>query len=97
MAKSSDKDKGALVEVYTALGQLEAQIVKARLESEGIPVLLKYESVGVVYGLTVDGLGQVRLLVPRPCAEEARAILASNPPSQPDQPPELKHEGPKGQ
>ena len=91
------KDKSSLVQVYTAVGQLEAQIVKSRLESEGIPVLLKYESIGVVYGLTVDGLGQVRLLVPVACADEARAIMDSSPPSQPDQPPESEGGDPTDQ
>ncbi len=63
------------VTVYVAQGQLEANVVKARLEAEGIPVLLQYESLGVVYGLTVDGLGQVKVMVPQPLEAEARAIL----------------------
>jgi hypothetical protein len=55
--------------------QIEAQIIKGRLESEGIPVLLTYESLGVVYGLTVDGIGEVRIMVPKPLAEQAKEIL----------------------
>lgn len=55
--------------------QLEAQIIKGRLESEGIPVLLSYESAGLVYGLTVDGIGEVRVMVPESLEKEARAIL----------------------
>ncbi|MFN2226343.1 MAG: hypothetical protein ACK2UY_08555, partial [Anaerolineae bacterium] len=43
--------------------------------AQGIPVLLKYESVGIVYGITVDGLGQVGILVPAEFAEEAQAIV----------------------
>ena len=54
---------------------MEAQIMKGRLESEGIPVLLSYESAGLIYGLTVDGLGEVKIMVPRHLAEEAREIL----------------------
>jgi len=54
---------------------MEAQIMKGRLESEGIPVLLNYESAGLVYGLTVDGLGEVKVMVPEHLAEEAREIL----------------------
>ena len=56
-------------------GQMEAQVIKGRLESEGIPVLLSYESAGVVYGITVDGLGEVKVMVPQRLAEEARQIL----------------------
>jgi len=55
--------------------QMEAQIIKGRLESEGIPVLLNYESAGLVYGITVDGLGEVKVMVPKRLAEEAREIL----------------------
>jgi len=54
---------------------MEAQIIKGRLESEGIPVLLSYESAGVVFGITVDGVGEVKIMVPGHLAEEAREIL----------------------
>jgi len=63
-----------LVTIYTA-GYLEAQIIKSRLESEGIPAILQYESAGLVYGFTVDGLGQAKVLVPEHLAREAREIL----------------------
>ena len=63
-----------LVTVYTAR-YMEAQIIKGRLESEGIPVLLSYESAGLVYGLTVDGIGEVRIMVPKRLAEQAKEIL----------------------
>ena len=63
-----------LVTIRTAK-YLEAQIIKGRLESEGIPVLLSYESAGLVYGITVDGLGEVKIMVPRNLEEEARGIL----------------------
>jgi len=63
-----------LVTVHVAT-QMEAQIIKGRLESEGIPVLLSYESAGLVYGITVDGLGEVKIMVPRRLVEEAREIL----------------------
>lgn len=52
-----------------------AQIYKAKLEAVGIPVLLQYESAGPIYGITVDGLGQVRVLVPSEYAEDAKVLL----------------------
>ena len=64
----------SLVTVRTA-NYMEAQIIKGRLESEGIPVLLSYESAGLVYGLTIDGLGEVKIMVPKRLAEEAKEIL----------------------
>ena len=63
-----------LVTVRTAK-YMEAQIIKGRLESEGIPVLLSYESAGLVYGITVDGLGEVKIMVPKALAKEAKEIL----------------------
>jgi hypothetical protein len=63
-----------LVTVRTAK-YMEAQIIKGRLESEGIPVLLSYESAGLVYGITIDGLGEVKIMVPKRLAEEAKEIL----------------------
>jgi hypothetical protein len=63
-----------LVTVRTAK-YMEAQIIKGRLESEGIPVLLSYESAGLVYGITIDGLGEVKIMVPQRLAEEAKEIL----------------------
>ncbi len=64
------------VTVYIAQGQLAASVIKSLLESEGIPAILQYESLGIVYGMTVDGLGQVKVLVPQQLEEQARAILA---------------------
>jgi len=61
--------------IYTAQGQLIANVIKAHLESEGIPVLLEYQSAGVVYGVAVNGLGEVKILVPEKFAEEAKHII----------------------
>jgi hypothetical protein len=66
--------KEELVTVCTAK-QMEAQIIKGRLESEGIPALLSYESAGLIYGLTIDGLGEVRISVPKHLADKAKEIL----------------------
>ena len=63
-----------LVTICTAR-HMEAEIIKGRLESEGIPALLSYESAGLVYGLTIDGLGEVKIMVPKHMASEAKEIL----------------------
>lgn len=68
-----------LITVYTTQGLLRAQLIQSKLESAGIPVLLDYESAGPVLGVTVDGLGEVRVMVPEALAEEARAVLAAEP------------------
>ncbi len=69
-------EKTGLTTVYIASGQLEAEIIKGRLESEGIPAILRYEAAGLIYGFTIDGLGQVEVQVPSSLAQHAREILA---------------------
>jgi hypothetical protein len=56
-------------------GDLIANTLKSHLESEGIPVLLKYDVAGRLYGVTVDGIGEVKILVPREYAEEVKNII----------------------
>ncbi len=64
------------VVVYVANSPLEGEVIKGRLESEGIPAILQYESISVVYGITVDGIGATKVLVPPSLAERAREALA---------------------
>lgn len=78
-----------LVVVRTVQGYLVGEMLKSQLESEGIPAILRYESVGHVMGITFDGLGQVQVLTPRALAEEAENVLAAAEPIQ-ELPPEEK-------
>ena len=64
-----------LIQIYSVAGLLTAEVLKGRLESVGIPVLLSYESLGPVMGITIDGLGEVRILVPADYAEDARELI----------------------
>ena len=66
-----------LVTIYQAMGQPEAEIIKGRLEVEGILAILKYESLGSVYGLTVNGLGQVKIQVPAKYPDAALEIIST--------------------
>jgi len=72
-------DKLEMVTVYAAQGMLAAEVIKGKLQSAGIPALLAYESLGPIYGLTVDGLGLVRVQVPRRFAEDALALINDAP------------------
>ena len=72
-----------LVTVYRSMGMLGAQVVKAKLEAAGIPTMLKYESAGLVFGLTVDGLGMVEVQVPEEYADEAEALVTEEPEGEP--------------
>ena len=67
---------GDLKELVAVEGSMEAEIIKSKLESYGIPVLLQYEAAGRIFGITMDGLGKVRVLVPQDLLEEARKVLA---------------------
>lgn len=64
-----------LLKVYESQGMLAAEVVRAKLEASGIPAMLKYESVGQVLGLTVDGLGRVEVHVPAELADEALQLI----------------------
>lgn len=63
------------VTVYVAASLPEAHVVKGRLETEDIPVLLRYESGSTVFGLVGGGLGSVEVQVSRPLEERARTVL----------------------
>lgn len=79
-----------LVCVCRCPGLLLAEVYRSKLEAWGIPVLLSYESAGPVIGITVDGLGEVSLMVPAELADEAQELLQEDPeqPPEPSQGPE---------
>jgi len=71
-------DEFKLVTIYRSMGMLAAEVIKSKLESAGIPAMLKYEAVGQVLGLTVDGLGLVEVQVPEEWAEDAEALIVED-------------------
>ena len=64
-------------EVVARLGSLDAEVMKAALETADIPVQLLYETVGRIYALDNMQLGEVKVLVPPDRADEARELLAT--------------------
>ena len=62
--------------VFVASGMAHASIVVGRLETEGIPTTLKYEAVGAIYGLTLNGLGEVKVTVPSQYLLHAQEVLS---------------------
>jgi hypothetical protein len=58
-------------------GGVNARSIIAALNGRGIPARSHGEVVGEIYGLTLDGLGEVSIFVPIECFEEAKAILAA--------------------
>ena len=65
-----------LRELMAVEGSLEAEIIKSKLESFQVPVLLHYEAAGRIFGITMDGLGKVKIMVPASLIETAKKILA---------------------
>ena len=60
--------------ILTVGGQMEALILKGRLEAEGIPAHLSYDSAGAIYGFCRTNLGAVQVMVPEGFEEEARRV-----------------------
>ena len=75
MFRRKKAERPGLTTVRVAQGLLQAEVYKSKLESAGIPVLLEYESIGPALGITVDGLGEVRVMVHDELAAEARTLL----------------------
>ena len=67
-----------LVAVYRANGDMQAQIVKGRLESVGIQCLLRSQAAPSVHAFAIDGMGEVLVMVAAESAEDARRLLAEN-------------------
>ncbi len=78
--KDPDKSKQPqeLVVVFRALGLLEANVIKGKLESMGIPAALKYESAGPVMGILISSMGEVKVLVPKDREQQAREALGTD-------------------
>jgi len=66
-----------LISVYTASGQLEAQMIKAFLESNALQVVINQESIGRTLGLSAGYLGEVEVLVPETQAEKASELISA--------------------
>ena len=64
------------VSVYAAAGEFDAQQMRAFLESHNIPSRLQGEALRNTHGLTLDGLGEVRILVDAKDEARARELLA---------------------
>ncbi len=63
------------VVVHRAAGEFPAQQIKAFLASHDIPCAFKGEALRNVHGFTLDGLGEVSIVVPEEFAEKAKELL----------------------
>ena len=65
------------VELIRVPGGISAQSILAALHGRGIPARSHGEAVGEIYGLTLNGLGEVSILVPLEYLEEAKSVIAA--------------------
>jgi hypothetical protein len=64
-----------LAEIRVVEGFLEGEILKSKLDSYGIPCMLKEESARRLFGLTLNGLGKIKVMIPVQYKEKAEEIL----------------------
>ena len=69
-----------MVEVYAARTEMEAEVIKGLLESFGIPSCFKSDAAPSVHWFTMDGLGEVKVMVLESMAGEARRLIQDNKP-----------------
>jgi Putative prokaryotic signal transducing protein len=63
--------------VFVANGEIHAHQVRTFLEAAGIQAAERGEALRHTHGLTLDGLGTVKIMVAATDADRARALLAS--------------------
>ena len=64
-----------MVQIHSAQGQIEADIIQSYLKSHGIESFTRGLAVHSVHPFTVDGMGEIRILVSEDDAELARQAL----------------------
>jgi len=67
--------RSKLTEVYRAQGDIEAQVIKGKLESHDIPCLLQSDGAPSVHMVPLSRLGWTRILVPQELAGAARQLI----------------------
>ena len=70
-------DNEPMVEVYRAVGEMEARVIQGLLDSRDIPSLLKSSAARSVHAFAVDGMGEVRVMVWESDADRAGQLIES--------------------
>ena len=72
------KNNEKMVEVYDARNEMEAQVIKSLLESYDIPCFFKSNAAPSVHIFTMDGMGEVKVMVMESMAARARELIVSD-------------------
>jgi hypothetical protein len=67
-----------LIEVHRAINDEEALVVKGLLESQGIHCILRSRVVHAVHPFSMNGLGEVKILVAEIDAPDAKSLLSTS-------------------
>ena len=67
-----------MVEVYQARNEMEAQVIKGLLESYDIPCFMKSNAAPSVHTFTMDGMGEVKIMVMESMAEKAKELIVGD-------------------
>ena len=67
-----------LVKLIEVEGLVNAQIIESKLKHFNIPCMLKYDSATHLYGITLDGLGKVQVIVPKEFLKQAQEVLGDD-------------------
>lgn len=62
---------------HTTNDNAEALVIQSVLESEKIKCKVVRESIGNIYRITTDGLGETKIYVPEENTEEAKELIES--------------------
>jgi hypothetical protein len=68
-----------LLELVRVMGPVEAEVIKNFLESQGISCILQGQMVQSVYPMSVDGMGELRVMVSEDDFPLAKELLANRP------------------
>jgi hypothetical protein len=73
--KRREEDGDELVALISVQGEMNAQVLVGVLQSENIEVMLKSPQAFAALPFSVDGMGEVRLMVRRRDLHRARLVL----------------------
>ena len=69
-----------LKHLCTAMGRAEAEVIKGYLESNGVECLFQSQVVHSVHPFTVNGLGEVKIVVREEDYEKAKRLMEERSP-----------------
>lgn len=73
--KQQENREHELVTVFWPQDRAQAELIVGVLQTAGIESILSYESAGMVFGMTMDGLGQIQVKVAAEDADRATQFL----------------------